>query len=348
MDAMKNEPQQLPPEAVVMQMVMGAWVARTISDISRLNVPDVLKKSCPLTAEGLIAAGIDANQEALQRVMRACASFSLFTEDAQGRFGITPLSEVLTVDSPRSVKGVAQEVGGLWAQFFTKLPDAIRTGEPQAHQLVGMGWWDYLKANPKEMETFGEAMKSNSLTALAGVLQHCDFSKVKKIVDVGGGYGHLVVALLEKYPNLRGVLQDLPDLIPLAKKNLPVEPGVASRLEYLGADMFESVAQGDAYILKLIIHDWDDDHALRLLRHCHASMDGNGRLICVDSVIPPIGDTSATASKLFDLLMMLGVRGKERTRQQWEELYGAAGFTITSIIPLNDAFGVNIIEGAKL
>jgi len=336
------------PDAIVMQMVMGAWVGRTISDISRLNVPDLLKKNGPLTAAGLIAAGIDANEGALHRVMRACASFGLFTEDAQGRFGITPLSEVLTVDSANSVKVVAQEIGGTWAQFLTKLPDAIRSGEPQAHQLFGMGWWDYLKTNPKEMETFGEAMKSNSLNSMRGVLQHCDFSKVKKVVDVGGGFGHLVVALLEKYPNLRGVLQDVADLIPVAQKSFPAPAGVASRLEYFGADMFESVARGDAYILKHIVHDWDDEHSLRLLKNCHASMDGNGRLLCVDSVIPAIGDTSATPAKLLDLLMMVGLRGKERTRKQWEELYGAAGFRITSITPLQDAFGVSIIEGAKL
>src|SRR5262249_11833952 len=162
-------------------------------------------------------------------------------------------------------------------------------------------------------------------------------------VDVAGGFGHLVIALLEKYPTLKGVLLDIPDLIPVAKKSLPVSnPQVAARLEYVGADMFEFVPPADAYVLKHIIHDWDDEHSLRLLQKIHQSMEGNGVLYCVDTVVPPMGDTGATPAKLIDLLMMLAIRGKERTKQQWEDLYRAAGFRITSIAPLQDNFGTSI------
>jgi hypothetical protein len=341
-------PQALPPQAVMMQMVMGGWVARAISDISRLNIPDMLKKAGPMSAAEIVAGGVDANADALERVMRACGSLGVFTEDAHGRFGSTHLSDVLTSDSPASVKVIAQEAGGLWLKVWGALADAIRTGEPQSRQVLGLEWWDYLKANPKEMETFGEAMKSNSLNSMRGVLEHCDLTNVSKVVDVGGGFGHLVVALLEKYPNLRGVLQDVPELIPVAQKSFPVsEPSVASRLEYVGANMFESVPRADAYILKHIVHDWDDEHCLRLLRNCYESMQGDGRLICVDSVLPPMGDTGATPAKLLDLLMMLAIRGKERTRRQWEELYRATGFRIANIIPLQDNFGTSILEGIK-
>jgi hypothetical protein len=341
--------QALPPQAVVIQMVMGGWVAHSISQISRLNVPDALKKSGPQTAAQLVAGGIDANIEALHRVMRACASVGLFSEDSNGRFGLTPLSDVLTADSPGSVKVVAQEMGSTWDQMFGGIAEGIRTGEPQSRNLFGLEWWDYLKANPKEMETFGEAMKSNSVNSMRGVLEKGDFTKSRTVVDVGGGFGHLVVALLEKYSNLRGVLLDMPDLIPVARKSLPIsDPSVASRLEYVGGDMFESVPRGDTYILKHIIHDWDDERSLRLLRNCHASMEGDGLLLCVDSVIPPLGDTGTPTAKFLDLLMMLAIRGKERTRQQWEDLYRAAGFRITSVTPLDDPLGVSIVAGAKL
>src|SRR5690348_6560222 len=286
MQSTSTAPQAPPAEAVIMQMIMGGWIARVLSEISRVNVPDALKKSGPMSAAELVAGGVEANPDALERVMRACASVGVFTEDTHGKFGPTKLSDVLTSDSPVSVKVIAQEAGGLWLKIFTALPDGMRTGEPQIRQIVGMEWWDYLKANPKEMETFGEAMKSNSLSSMRGVLDKCDFSRVKKVVDIGGGFGHLVVALLEKYPNLNGTLLDVPDLVPLAKKKFPVsDPKIASRLEYVGADMFERVPQGDAYILKHIIHDWDDEHCFRLLRNCHNSMDGHGRLICVDSVL---------------------------------------------------------------
>jgi hypothetical protein len=341
-------PQQLPPQAVILQMAMGGWVARVVSDISRLDIPDMLKKSGPMTAAELVAGGVDANVEALQRVLRACAGLGLFTESAKGRFGPTELSEVLTADSPMSVKIVAQEMGGLWLKTWPYLTDAIRTGEPQARQALGMEFWDYLISNPKELETFGEAMKSNSLNSLRGVLEYCDFSGVRKVADIAGGFGHLVITLLEKYPHLHGVLLDIPELIPVAKQKLPVaDPGVASRLEYVGGNMFETVPRADAYVLKHIIHDWDDEHCLRLLRNCHASMDGNGRIICVDSVLPPMGDTGGTPAKFLDLLMMLSIKGKERTRQQWEALYAAAGFRVTGVTPLRDNFGTSIVEGVK-
>ena len=348
MSAKSSESQAIPPQAVIMQMVMGGWIARAISEVSRLDIPDTLKQRGPRSAAELVAGGVDANIGALERVMRTCASFGLFTESAEGGFGPTELSDVLTADSPVSVKVVAEEVGGTWLKMFGPLADGIRTGEPQAQQVFGMEWWDYLNANPKELETFGEAMKSNSLNSMRGVLEMCDFSGAKKIVDVAGGFGHMVVALLEKYPDLRGVLLDVPDLIPLAKQKNPVsDPNVAARLEYVGADMLEMVPPGDAYILKHIVHDWDDERSVQILRNCHQSMEGQGRLICVDSVLPPIGDTSGTPAKLLDLLMMLGIRGKERTREQWEEVYAASGFRITSVIPLQDNFGVSIVEGVK-
>ena len=349
MESTGAAPQALPPQAIVMQMIMGGWIARAISDVSRMNIPDVLKKQGPMSAAELAAGGIDANAGALERVMRTCASVGIFTENSQGKFGPTPLSDVLTADSPASVKVIAQEAGGLWLKFWMALPDAIRTGEPQARQIVGKEWWDYLKANPKEMETFGESMKSNSMNSMKGVLEKCDFTSTRKVVDVGGGFGHLVVALLEKYPGLRGVLLDMPELIPVAQARFPVsDPRVASRLEYVGADMFELVPRADAYIIKHIIHDWDDEHCLRLLRNCHKSMEGGGRLVCVDAVLPPIGDTGATPAKLLDILMLLVIGGKERTRQQWEDLYRSSGFRITSITPLQDNFGTSIVEGVKL
>ena len=340
-------PQALPPESIVMQMVMGGWVARAISEICRLNIPDTLQANGPMTAAQLNASGLAVNTGALERVLRACASVGIFTEDGGGRFGTTPLSEVLTASGPVSLKAVATEIGGTWLRFFSELGETIRTGEPQTERIFGKGWWDWLKANPKELEIFGEAMKANSQSSLRGVLEKCDFTAVKKVADIGGGYGHLVIALLEKYPHLNGVLADLPELIPVAKVKNPAPDGVAGRLEYAGGNMFDSVPPADAYIMKHIIHDWDDEHCLRLLRNCHRSMLGAGRLICVDSVLPPMGDVSGTPAKFLDLLMMAGIRGKERTQKQWEELYAAAGFRAARIIQLQDNFGTSIVEGLK-
>jgi ubiquinone/menaquinone biosynthesis C-methylase UbiE len=331
-----------------MQMVMGGWVARAISDVSRLNIPDLLKRRGAMSAAEIAAAGIDVNAGALERVMRACASVGVFSEDPKGRFGLTPLSDALTADSPTSVKVIAEEMGGLWLKLWTELGDGIRTGEPQARPVFGMEWWNYLNANPNELKRFGEAMKSNSLNSMRGVLENCDFSTVNKVVDVGGGFGHLAIALLEKYSGLKGVLLDVPDLISVAQKNLPAGANISARLEYVGGNMFVSVPRADAYVLKHIIHDWDDEHSTLLLRNIHAAMEGSGRLVCVDAVIPPMGDSGAPAAKFLDILMLLAIRGKERTRQQWEELYQSAGFRVKTVTPLNDNFGTSIIEGAKI
>ncbi len=338
----------MPPQAVIMQMAMGGWIARVISEVSRLDVPDALKQHGPQSAAELISGGTDANVVALERVLRTCASFGLFTESPEGKFGATDLSDVLTAAAPESVKVIAEEVGGTWLRMFGPLAEGIRTGEPVSRQVFGMEWWDYLNANPEELERFGESMKSNSLNSLRGVLEKCEFGGAERVVDVAGGFGHLVVALLEKYPQLQGVLLDIPELIPVAKQKNPVsDPGVAARLEYVGADMFDRVPAGDVYILKHIVHDWDDERCVRILKNCHQSMKGQGRLICVDSVLPPMGDASGTSAKLLDLLMMLGIRGKERTRGQWEQLYDAAGFRVTRVTPLLDNFGTSIVEGAK-
>jgi hypothetical protein len=330
-----------------MQMVMGGWIARTISEVSRLDVPDALHRSGPMTAADLVNGGIRVDAGALERALRALASVGFFSEDDRERFGLTPLSEALTSSAPGSVKIVAEEMSGTWLRVFSGLGESIRTGEPQAHQVLGMGWWDWLNANPKELERFGDAMKSNSENSLRGVLEKCDFTGVTRVADIGGGFGHLVIALLEKYPALKGVLMDVPELIPVSKtRNQPPAP-IGARLEYYGGNMFESVPNADAYVMKHIIHDWDDERCLQLLRNCHRSMDGNGRVICVDSVLPPFGDTGGTAAKFLDLLMMAGIRGKERTRQQWEALYGDAGFRVARVTPLQDNFGTSIVEGVK-
>src|SRR5204863_3579093 len=142
------------------------------------------------------------------------------------------------------------------------------------------------------------------------VLEHCEFTGVGRVADIGGGYGHLAVALLEKYPDLRATVMDVPELIPVARERFPVnDPAIANRLEYVGGDMFESVPPADVYIMKHIIHDWDDERNIRLLRNCRQSMLGDGRMICVDSVLPPMGNAEGTPAKLLDLLMLVFISG---------------------------------------
>ncbi len=341
-----------PPEAIVMQMLMGAWISRVISCVTRLDIPDLLQEHGALTARELAEShGVNTRAEFLERALRACAGLGVFTEDASGRFGTSALSEVLTESSPVSVKKIV--VGLLedtnW-KLWGGLPDAIRTGQPQAKAQLGMEVWDYFGANPKEMEAFGEGMKSNSFHSMRAVLEHCDFSKLGTVVDVGGGFGHLAIALLQRHPQLRASVLDLPDLMPVAERHAAdLDPEVRARLTFVGGDMFSSVPPADAYVVKHIIHDWDDSSCIRLLENCRSQMQGDGRIFCVDAVLPPMGDTRGVAAKLLDLNMMVAVTGKERTEAQWRSLYDTAGLELVSITPLQQPPGTStgIVEGAK-
>jgi hypothetical protein len=333
-----------------MQMVMGAWISSAVSGITRLDVPDLLAEHGPSTATQLVEhSDLQLDVGGLERALRACASLGLFSESADGVFGLTPLSEVLTRRSPVSVKGIAEMFGASWWKVWGGFAEAVQTGSSQATAQLGMEYWEYCNENPAELLAFGEAMKSNSHRSTLGLLEHCDFSGDQTVVDIAGGLGHLCVALLERYPNLRGVLLDLPTIAPLANQHLDsVAPTVRERIEICGGDMFESVPRGDVYIMKHIIHDWDDARCIKLLNNCRAHLDPsgrNGRIICVDAVLPPMGDTTATPAKFLDLNMLVSFQGKERTRTQWGALFAAAGLAVESVVPLQDNFGTSIIIG---
>ncbi|MEK7793237.1 MAG: methyltransferase, partial [Candidatus Hydrogenedentota bacterium] len=192
-----------------------------------------------------------------------------------------------------------------------------------------------------------EAMKSNSMRSLNGVLELYDFSRFESVADIAGGFGHLAIALLQKYPNLRAIVMDMPKLMPIAKGHLPNDSSVTSRIEFIGGDMFEDVPSAQVYIMKHIIHDWDDARCVALLQHCVKRMQGDGRVLCVDAVLPPAGDSGFAPAKFLDLNMLVSIPGKERTLAEWKVLYDAAGLKVTNVFPLHDNFGTSIIEGVK-
>lgn len=337
------------PRSMLLQMITGYWVTKLVSEVTRLGIPDALERHGLLTAAELTQrAQVQAHPQALERALRACAALGVVSEDAEARFGPTAISKLLTRDAPGSLKALAEYQARLPWQLWTGLPEALRTGEPQANAQLGMPFFEYLSAHPDSMAEFAEAMKANSFNANHGVLAHYDFSGVRKIVDVGGGLGHLVLALLERYPQLQGIVFDLPDVVAAARRQLQVEnPSAAGRLEYAAGDMFAALPAADAYILKMVIHDWDDARGIAILRGCRERLEGDGPVICVDIVLPPFGDVSDAIGKLLDLNIMLAVPGKERTRAEWEALYRAAGLEVTAIIPIPDRFGLCIIEGRK-
>jgi hypothetical protein len=337
-----------PPHAILFEMLFGAWTAKILAEVVRLDVPDALAHG-PLTADELVReAGIRAHPVALHRALRACAALGIVTEDSVGRFGPTRLSAILTRDTPGTLKRFVEYSGGLLWKIWTGLPEGLATGASQARSQLGMDFFDYLAANPRALEEFGETLKAHSAVANQGVMERYDFTGIRTLVDVGAGYGPLTIAVLERYPAIRGVVFDLPEVIGAAPTQLPVtDDRVARRLSYVPGDMFKDVPPADAFVLKLILHDWDDASCAKILANVCARLERGGRVISIDNVLPPLGDVSDVPSKLLDVNMMLLLPGKERTRIEWETLYRAAGLEITSMIPIPDAFNMFLIEGRK-
>ena len=338
-----------PPHAVLFEMLFGAWTAKILAEVVRLDVPDALVHG-PLTADELVRrAGIRAHPVALHRALRACAALGIVTEDSAGRFGPTRLSALLTRDTPGTLKRFVEYSGGLLWKIWSGLPDGLATGAPQAQSQLGLDFFGYLAVNPPALEEFGETLKAHSAVANKGVMERYDFAGIRTLVDVGGGYGTLAIAVLERYPAVHGVVFDLPEVISAAPLQLPVkDDDVARRLSYAAGNMFEDVPPADAYVLKLILHDWDDASCAKILANICGRMERGGRVISIDNVMPPLGDVSDVPQKLLDVNMMLLLPGKERTRVEWEALYRGAGLSITAMIPIPDAFNMFVIEGRRL
>jgi hypothetical protein len=337
-----------PSHAILFEMLFGAWTAKILAEVVRLDVPDALAQG-PLTADELVRkAGIRAHPGALHRALRACAAIGLVTEDSAGRFGPTRLSALLTRDTPGTLKRFVEYSGGTLWKVWSGLPEGLATGAPQARAQLGMDFFDYLQAHPKALEEFGETLKAHSAVANTGVLERYDFGGIRTLVDVGAGYGPLAIAVLEKYPELSAIVFDLPAVVAAAPSQLPVKNAdVARRLSYAAGDMFKDVPPADAYVLKLIMHDWDDASCATILANVGARLEPGGRVVCIDNVMPPLGDVSDVPQKLLDVNMMLLLPGKERTRVEWEALYRGAGLQITAMIPVPDAFNMFVIEGRR-
>jgi hypothetical protein len=343
--------EEKPPHAILYEMLFGAWTAKVLTEVVRLDVPDALDAG-PMTAAELVArGGIKAEPRALHRALRACAALGVFTEDAAGRFGPTRLSKLLTTHAPASMKGSFEYSGELLWRVWSGLAEGLATGQPQARAQLGMEFFEYLAAHPSALQTFGATLKAHNAVTNKGVLERYDFSGIRHLVDVGGSFGHLMIGVLERYPGIvRGVVFDRPETVAMAPSEMPVrDANVAARLEYVGGNMFEDVPPAaDAYVLKFVLHNWDDASCARLLKNVTARLQRGGRVLCIDNVLPPLGDTSDVPSKLQDLNMMLLLPGRERTRADWEALYAEAGLAVSALIPVPDTFAAFVIEGRRI
>src|SRR6266853_1048887 len=337
------------PQATMRDLIAAYWVSRLVYVAAKLRIADLLKDGPRSAAELAERAGVDAG--AMYRVLRTLASYGLFTEKKGRRFALTPVGSTLRTDVPASMHAFALYLIGdpVW-NAWGRLEDAVHTGELPFDRIFGMPFYEYLEQHPDYLKNFGEAMTSLSGTEnpeVAGVFRKIHrTARFDTLVDVAGGFGSLLALVLKQNARLKGVLFDRPPVIARARNDRHVTAsGIASRCTLAGGDMFESVPSGgDAYLLKYILHNWDDGHCVRLLTNCRDSMNPKGRILVADSVIPP--GERPDWGKLLDIQMMVVVPGKERTKEEFAALFKRAGLKLTRIIPTNCP--LSVVEGARV
>jgi O-methyltransferase domain/Dimerisation domain len=329
----------LPLPAQMMQLTMGAMVSQAVSVAADLGVADALADG-PRPVED-IAKVVGAHPPSLYRLLRALADVELFEELDGRQFATTPLGELLRADTADSLRDWAVMIGRPFHRTaWTGLLDSIRTGEPAFEQMLGAPCWDYTRDHPEDGQVLDAAMTVVSSRFIAAAVEEYDFGPAGTVVDVGGGQGGLIAAILTTNPRLRGVLYDLPHVV---AAQIVDAAGVGDRCEYVGGDFFESVpAGGDVYMLANILHDWDDERALRILRNCRAAMNPGGRVLVGERVLPDTSEPSQ--AKLMDLeMLVMNVRGaRQRTESEFREMFASAQLRLSDVTH-GDPF--DLVEG---
>ncbi|MFN7933560.1 MAG: methyltransferase [Bryobacteraceae bacterium] len=323
-------PSSLPPEAVFMQLANGITITSALGAVARVGVADHMSET-PAGVDEL-ALRSNCHEPSLYRVLRFLASIGVFTQDGR-KFGLTPVGELLRSDSPRSMRNFAMMVTDPWnVTSHQKLDHSIRTGVDGTTAAYGKHTFDLFREIPDQAETFHRAMTDATSNAVQLLLKAYDFSGIARLADVGGGHGVLLVNVLRRYPEMTGILFDLPEVIAGATETAHFT-GLGSRIHYETGSFFETVPDGcDAYIMKSIVHDWDDARAARILSLMREKMAPGGRVLVYEMVVPE--DNSPSPSKFLDISMLtLTSGGRERTEQEFAALFASAGLRLNRVVP---------------
>lgn len=328
---------------MVMNVLAGKWASQAIGVAAEFGVADLLRSGTKTVAE--IAQATNTSADGMYRLLRALAGIGLFVESSDRTFRLTRLGQLLRTDASQSVGGFARFVGheSTWRPWG-ELQHSVRTTEPAFDHVFGMPIFEYLGKTPEAATVFQGAMTSLSTMESTAVVNAYDFSRILSLVDIAGGHGLLITRVLKSNRKMRGVLFDLPHVAGGAKAMLQ-EHGLAGRCDVVGGDFFEAVPEGaDAYMMKHIIHDWDDERAIRILRTCHRGMKPGGRLLIIDVVLD--SRNAGQYGHLLDLEMLaLTPRGRERTRAEFGGLLKQSGFKLRRVVPT--AGYLSIVEGVK-
>jgi SAM-dependent methyltransferase len=332
------------PVARLMEISYDGLVAqRALYAAAKLGVADALAGA--EASSDQVAQAVGADPESTYRLMRTLASIGILDESAGRQFGLTPAGELLRADHPQSMRQWIVFSGEpAYLAAWGEIVHTIQTGRPAWDKAHSLSFFEYMAAHPEAGRIFDEAMTSLSHEEAQAVADAYDFTQFHYVVDVGGGRGNLLVTLLKRYPAMRGVVFDQPQVIEQAEDVLAAE-GLSSRCGLESGDFFNGVpVGGDAYLLKYILHDWDDAHAIAILASCHRAIRPDGKLLLVETVVP--GPDEAHFAKLQDLEMLVLFASRERTEAEYGRILSQAGFRLERVVPTVQP--VSVIEAVPI
>jgi hypothetical protein len=318
------------PQILLSQLLFGKQMTYCLSGVARLGVADHMDAT-PMPVEE-IAARTGAHAPSLYRVMRMLASMGVFKEEPGKRFALTPAGELLKSNAPGTMRYFAIMFGDEWTtRAYEHFTDCMRTGQDGVSKAYGKHVFDLLAERPEQSDTFQAAMTSSSTMAGKAVADAYDFSGIKRLADVGGGQGALLGSILRRYPDMQGVLFDRAEIVAGVPKNQ--FSGCEGRIAIEPGSFFERVPSGcDAYIMKHIIHDWSDEHCCKILALMRENLPKNGRVLVCDMVVT--GEPGPTPAKMLDIeMLVMTVGGKERTQEEFSELFASCGLRLNRIVP---------------
>jgi SAM-dependent methyltransferase len=341
-DLYEEEGMPIPPAPhdVVVTLMDGYIQTQLLYVAARLRLADLLASGPQSAPELAAAAGV--NVSVLHRILRGLAINGI-VEEGQGVFGLTEAGRCLQSGTADSLRGAVLSRGDLYYRAASGLLEAAQDGGSAFRHVYGAEFFDHLSTSPDRLVAFQQSMVARSQLEVEEVLRAYDFSPYHHVVDVGAGFGVTLAAILRTHTDLHGTLFDLPDVAGAAQQRLE-SADVAARCRVVGGDAFRSVPQGgDLYLLSRVIHDWDDESAVRILRSCRTAMNHDGSLVLVEAVIPDRA-TDQPAAILMDLHMLVLGLGKERTIDEFSGLLARADFALRRVIPTQGRTGVNLLE----